>query len=104
MVKKLMCEVDFSHPSSAKIKSVWSFMISANIFMVLRHGDKFTFAVILLTLCMFIVLLALASLTGGDRLIGIVCLRTKNHGVFFLYSSVDKTINMHLKALVMYAF
>jgi hypothetical protein len=27
--------------------------------------------------------LALASLTGGDRSIGIVRLRTKNHGVFF---------------------
>jgi hypothetical protein len=29
--------------------------------------------------------LAVASLTGGDRSIGIVRLRTKNHGVFFFF-------------------
>jgi hypothetical protein len=43
--------------------------------------------------------LALASLTGSDRSIGIVRLRTKNHGVFFyllthVYSMCEKELLM----------
>jgi hypothetical protein len=42
--------------------------------------------VALTTRTLYTLQLALASLTGGDRPIGIVRLRTKNHGVFPLYS------------------